>query len=131
MADGVFGASQQRLRARWTGTRRPAANSSGAVGGAADNAAGNHKKDIELLESGAKREIVKALSQEYPIKVVCDVLDYSRSQVYYEGRPRTDAPNLEAEIVAIAGTHPTYGYRRITEELKRRGQVVNHKRIAR
>lgn len=71
------------------------------------------------------------LSQEYPIKVVCNVLDYPRSQVYYEPRRIADDPTLEAEISAIAGAHPTYGYRRITQELKRRGQVVNHKRIAR
>jgi putative transposase len=71
------------------------------------------------------------LSQEYPIKVVCEVLDYPRSQVYYESRPVADDPNLEAEILAIAGRYPTYGYRRITNELKRRGHVVNHKRIAR
>lgn len=71
------------------------------------------------------------LSQEYPIKVVCEVLDYSRSQVYYEATPATDDPRLEAEILAIAGAHPTYGYRRITAELKRRGHVVNHKRVAR
>jgi transposase InsO family protein len=71
------------------------------------------------------------LSQEYPIKVVCDVLEYPRSQVYYEPQAVADDSNLEAEILAIAGGHPTYGYRRITEELKRRGHVVNHKRIAR
>lgn len=71
------------------------------------------------------------LSQDYPIKAVCEVLDYPRSQVYYEPRPISDDPDLEAEILAIAGSHPTYGYRRITEELKRRGFAVNHKRIAR
>lgn len=31
----------------------------------------------------------------------------------------------------IAGDYPTYGYRRITAELKRRGHVVNHKRVSR
>jgi putative transposase len=75
--------------------------------------------------------MVMQLSQQYPIKVVCDVLDYPRSQVYYEPRPVTDESDLAAEIKAIAGTYPTYGYRRITAELNRRGHVVNHKRIAR
>lgn len=59
------------------------------------------------------------LSQDYPIKAVCEVLDYPRSQVYYEPHPVSDDPDLEAEILAIAGSHPTYGYRRITEELIR------------
>jgi putative transposase len=71
------------------------------------------------------------LSQQYPTKALCEVLDYPRSQVYYEPRPLADEPALEAEIKAVAGFHLTYGYRRITEELKRRGHVVNHKRIAR
>jgi putative transposase len=34
-------------------------------------------------------------------------------------------------IQTIAGEHPTYGYRRITAELKRRGETVNHKRVLR
>jgi putative transposase len=71
------------------------------------------------------------LTQQYPTKTVCDVLAYPRSQVYYEPRPVAEDPNLEAEILVIAGSHLPYGYRRITEELKRRGHVVNHKRIAR
>jgi putative transposase len=32
---------------------------------------------------------------------------------------------------SIQGQYPTYGYRRITEELQRLGQVINHKRVAR
>jgi hypothetical protein len=35
------------------------------------------------------------LSQEYPIKVVCDVLEYPRSQVYYQPQPISDGPNLD------------------------------------
>ena len=34
-------------------------------------------------------------------------------------------------ILTLAGQHPTYGYRRITAMLKRQGQGVNHKRVAR
>ncbi|MBK6660615.1 MAG: IS3 family transposase [Proteobacteria bacterium] len=34
-------------------------------------------------------------------------------------------------ICAIQDEVPGYGYRRVTEELARRGQVVNHKRVAR
>jgi putative transposase len=68
---------------------------------------------------------VTQLIQEYPIKVVCEVLDYPRSQLYYEATPATDDPRLEAEITVTlavsakqrAGVHPTYGYRRITAEL--------------
>jgi transposase InsO family protein len=74
------------------------------------------------------------LSQQYPITAVCEVLNYPRSQVYYQARsPKddNDETDLKAAISAIAGAHPTYGYRRITAMLKRQGHVVNHKRVAR
>jgi putative transposase len=38
---------------------------------------------------------------------------------------------LLGEIERIADEFPAYGYRRITRELRRRGTVVNHKRVAR
>ena len=42
----------------------------------------------------------------------------------------TDAA-LQATIEAITGEFPGYGYRRVTQELRRRGTVINHKRVAR
>jgi putative transposase len=38
---------------------------------------------------------------------------------------------LRTKIDAIAAEFPAYGYRRITHELRRRGTVANHKRVAR
>ena len=38
---------------------------------------------------------------------------------------------LRAAIAAIRAEFPAYGYRRMTHELRRRGTVVNHKRVAR
>ena len=72
-----------------------------------------------------------ALSQEYPIVRVCQVLDYPRSQVYYQSQPPPDATDIKAAIVAIAGQYPTYGYRRLTAMLKRQEHEINHKRVAR
>lgn len=71
------------------------------------------------------------LRQEYPVTRICQVLDYPRSQIYYQSKLVRGDGDLKAEISALAGSHPTYGYRRITAELKRQGQVVNHKRVAR
>lgn len=71
------------------------------------------------------------LSQEYPITTDCQVLSYPRSQVYYEPQPPPDESALKAAIRTLAGQHPTYGYRRITAMLKRQGQAINHKRVAR
>lgn len=38
---------------------------------------------------------------------------------------------LRTTIETITGEFPGYGYRRVTHELRRRGTVVNHKRVAR
>lgn len=71
------------------------------------------------------------LIQEYPIATVCQVLDYSRSQVYYERQALADEAEIKGAIQVLAGQHPTYGYRRITVMLKRTGHDINHKRVAR
>jgi putative transposase len=71
------------------------------------------------------------LSQEYPIATLCEVLNYSRSQVYYKPRAATDETEIKAAIVKLCGQHPMYGYRRITAMLKRQGHEINHKRVSR
>jgi transposase InsO family protein len=70
------------------------------------------------------------LKTNYPVKTICQVLDYARSNVYYQSQ-RADETTLREAIERLAGTYPTYGYRRITAMLKREGWSVNHKCIAR
>ena len=72
-----------------------------------------------------------SLSQDYRITAVCQVLDYPRSQVYYQPQPPPDETEIKAAITTLAGQHPTYGYRRITAMLQRSGHEINHKRVAR
>ena len=72
-----------------------------------------------------------ALIEEYPTATVCQVLDYPRSQVYYQSQPVADEGDIKAAIKALAGKYPKYGYRRITGMLKRQGHQINHKRVAR
>jgi len=55
---------------------------------------------------------------------------YYRPSAAAAARRAADAA-LFNEIERIAEEFPAYGYRRITHELRRRGIVVNHKRIAR
>jgi putative transposase len=71
------------------------------------------------------------LKHEYPVAVICEVLDYPRSQVYYQAQESVDETELKAVIAKIAGKYPTYGYRRITAQLQRQGHEINHKRVAR
>lgn len=70
------------------------------------------------------------MAQDYSTKTVCAVLNLSRSSYYY--RPELpDDETLQAAIREVAGEFPTYGYRRVTAELQRRGWNVNRKRVAR
>jgi putative transposase len=70
------------------------------------------------------------LSQRYPVRRVCQVLGYARSQYYYQSRPR-DEGALKAAIERLAGAWPTYGYRRITALLQREHIPANRKHVAR
>ncbi len=70
------------------------------------------------------------LAGRYPARMVCRVLDVTPSSHYYRPAGRDEAA-LRAAIEERTGRWPTYGYRRITAELKRTGWRVNHKRVAR
>lgn len=71
-----------------------------------------------------------ALASEFPVKRVCAVLGSERSTHYYQGKKRDDEP-LKAAIREVMGTWPTYGYRRVTAQLRREGWQVNGKRVLR
>lgn len=75
--------------------------------------------------------MVKRLSQQYPIAVVCQVLALPRSSLYYKPVEPKSNDEVKARIAQLAAAHPTYGYRRITAMLHRNGQVVNNKRVRR
>lgn len=60
-------------------------------------------------------------------------MNLPRSSYYYRSTPSsgpTDA-ELTALIEDIQDELPCYGYRRVTQELRRRGMVVNHKKVSR
>jgi transposase InsO family protein len=70
------------------------------------------------------------LREQFPINKLCEVLGMPRSSAYYEPRPDEDRPLLDA-LIEVAGQWPTYGYRRLTVQLRRAGHVVNAKRVRR
>jgi transposase InsO family protein len=74
---------------------------------------------------------VKQLSQEYPLSMVCQVLEVPRSSVYYQKVAVKREDGIKREIAQLAAEHPTYGYRRITAMLHRGGHPVNNKRVRR
>ena len=70
------------------------------------------------------------LAAEYPVSLACGILGYPRSSYYYQAREPDDQALQEA-LTQVAATWPTYGYRRITIQLRREGWRVNSKRVRR
>lgn len=74
--------------------------------------------------------MIQELSQEYPVRLLCRVLDVSPSSYYY--RPQgQDGLLVLSWIEEILLRFPTYGYRRVTAQLRREGYAINHKRVQR
>ena len=75
--------------------------------------------------------MVKALQPDYSVRQICEALGLHRSGLYYQ--PKTDPCEqpLRDEIEKLSARYPTYGYRRITQLLKRRGYDVGSTRVAR
>jgi putative transposase len=69
------------------------------------------------------------------IERMCQLVPVSRAGFYrslQQSQPEEEAMAVRAEIQHLALAHRRrYGYRRITAELRRRGLLVNHKRVAR
>ena len=71
------------------------------------------------------------LSQDYAVTMACDVLGCARSSYYHQVTERPDEAKLEAAIKTVAAEWLTYGYRRVTAQLRRQDWSVNHKRVQR
>lgn len=72
------------------------------------------------------------LAPPYPVSVVCAVLGLPRSSFYYQPAPPDSAGGtLRAALTRLAGEWPTYGYRRLSAQLRREGLVANGKRVRR
>ena len=78
-----------------------------------------------------KRALIKELGQGYPIKLLCDVLDLPRSTYYHQQQEKAGDKELLAAIEQIIMKRPYYGYRRVTQQLKRKGDVVGETRVRR
>jgi putative transposase len=72
------------------------------------------------------------LAKDYPIRLVCRLLDVPRSSLYYAAQPvPDDEAMLKTVLLDLAGQWPTYGYRRLTAMMRRLGWTVNRKRVRR
>jgi putative transposase len=75
------------------------------------------------------------LQGSFSIERMCQLAQVSRAGFYrflQGGAPTEEEMDVRSAIQAIAVEHRRrYGYRRITAELRRRGKLVNHKRVSR
>ena len=79
------------------------------------------------------------LIEEYrgrlPTGTMCKLVKISKSAYYHWKSDRGESRNysketaLKKEIEKIVLEFPGYGYRRVTVELKRRGYIINHKKV--
>jgi putative transposase len=74
--------------------------------------------------------VIGVVAQEYPVRLLCDLLACAPSSYYYQPQGQGDT-QLQDVMEQIALEFPRYGYRRMTAELRRRGHRVNHKRVLR
>ena len=75
--------------------------------------------------------MIEKLAVQYPVQMLCAVLDLPRSSYYYPSHPRNDEA-LKVALWRVAAEWPTYGYRRLTVQVRREDQlIVNTKRVRR
>jgi putative transposase len=90
------------------------------------------KKLVSSASRNERRELVEWESDEISISRQTELLSLNRSSLYYQpvGANATTV-KLRHRIDEIYTATPFYGYRRITAQLRREGQVVSHKAVAR
>jgi len=73
--------------------------------------------------------LIQTLAAHYPVRVICEVLSYARSSFYRRIQP--DEHALCQVLQTLALEYPTYGYRRLTVEVRKHLGCINSKRVRR
>ena len=91
------------------------------------------KKTIDRvgLTLSEKRCFISTLHKEHSVQDISGTLGVNRSSFYYHPKEDPAEEGLRAEIKKLAGAYPRYGYRRITQLLRRQGYTVGSRRVAR
>lgn len=84
------------------------------------------------MKPAAKREAVRHLKESYAVSLrrACGLMQIGMSSFYYQTKPRDDEA-LRAALKKKAARRRRWGYRMLTETLRREGFTDNHKRIYR
>lgn len=83
-----------------------------------------------MVSPAQRRELVDFFveSMELSERLACELAGLSRSVRRYQGRREPDL-ELRCELKKLASERPRFGYRRLGCLMRRRGIVVNHKRL--
>lgn len=95
---------------------------------------GRFKKSLAHAVRLQAREAVDRLrARGFTTSEGCQAVNLPRSSYYRGGRQLHTQAQAEfrAAVEAVCVEWPSYGYRRVTQELRRRGWHVNHKRVSR
>jgi putative transposase len=82
------------------------------------------------LTSKQRRLLVNP-NLEITVNRQCQLLSVWQSGLYYQPKPRVDDTVMMNRIYDIWYQNPTYGYRRITQVIRREGTLVNIKKVRR
>lgn len=76
--------------------------------------------------------MIAQLETQYPVRLLCELLQVSRSSYYYEADEPDESTVCQA-LEKLAAEFPTYGSRRLTAQLRRAPfrLIVNRKRVQR
>jgi transposase InsO family protein len=77
--------------------------------------------------------VIEMLADDYPVSVICEVVGLARSSYYYSA-VECDETSLKAAMEKAAANWPTYGSRRLTEQVKREApelKPLGRKRVRR
>jgi putative transposase len=82
--------------------------------------------------SGRRRAVKHLLALRYSERRACRLLGQARSTQRYDRKPPTEkAKRLRKQILKLSAKFPRYGHRRLTEELRAVGWLVNGKFVRR
>ena len=75
--------------------------------------------------------MITEMSQDYPVKLLCNLLGLPRSTYYRQPHEKAGDKELLDAIEKIIMKKPYYGYRRVMHQFKREGHEVGETRIRR
>ena len=110
---------------------------SGFFQGCLAKSRGSTPAEQQLWREDIYDQVREVMSRQGSLSIerMCQLIAVSRAGFYrslQEQRPVEEEMEVRSAIQQIAVEHRRrYGYRRITAELRRRGLLVNHKRVAR